>query len=74
MLSSKAESPEGDLNSQSGTSPFVKHLYLTFREQKADLVFLDTEGDGFGTNLSILLASGYSSRLRNKKNFSSSSS
>lgn len=57
MLSSKAESPEEDLNSQSGTSPFVRHLHLTFRELKDDLIFLDTENDGFGTNLSIPLPS-----------------
>ena len=61
ILSSKAESAQGDLNSQSGTSPCVRHLHLPFREQKIDLVFLNT-GDDADTTLFILLPSGYSTQ------------
>lgn len=64
---SKAESAQGDLNSQSGTSPCVRHLHLPFREQKIELVFLETEGDDADATLFVLLPSGYSTHLGNRK-------
>lgn len=67
VLFSKAESAQGGLNSQSGTSPCVRYLHLVFREQKIDLVLLDTERDDADATLSILLPSGCSIHLGNRK-------